>query len=316
MLFLSFFLILTSPRSAKYATSEQPITLKSPPQKVLKPYSRALPLSPHFFSWKSLLHPRPSWALRYGGYSGFKTICWWKPPYWFTSIPVSSCRGQWWVSSSIYPSIRHPLYTLQSYYYLNYIDWNILWITDFWSVGTEKPSHPVDEEGSESPRASKKRRTESGTGDADNADNEDNADNAGDVQVPSQPDAAADQIPGNQIEKELASALGSGFSEHAERDSDGNNKVEATIEKTPEQETTEATSTIDPDMATVISNIMNHAERVEDELGRQQRGDNNDLLAPKGLAFVKANSHLKTQSLPILDNLVRIPLLHSAPTWS
>lgn len=108
--------------------------------------------------------------------------------------------------------------------------------------------------------------------------------------------------------------MGSGFSEHAERDSDGNNKVEATIEKTPEQETTEATSTIDPDMATVISNIMNHAERVEDELGRQQRGDNNDLLAPKGLAFVKANSHLKTQSLPILDNLVRIPLLHSAPT--
>ncbi|RJE18386.1 MYB DNA binding protein [Aspergillus sclerotialis] len=154
--------------------------------------------------------------------------------------------------------------------------------------GAEKPSHPVDEEGSESPRASKKRRTESGTDEA---------------QAPSQQDAAADQIPGNQIEKELASALGSGFAENAERDSDGNIKVEGTIEKTPEQETTEGTSTIDPDMATVISNIMNHAERVEDELGRQQRGDNNDQSAPKGLAFVKANSHLKTQSLPILDNL-------------
>lgn len=96
--------------------------------------------------------------------------------------------------------------------------------------------------------------------------------------------------------------MGSGFAEHVEGENNDDVKAEESVEKAPEQETTSA---MDPDMATMISNIMDHAEKVETQLEKQQMADNNDQSAPKGLAFVKANSHLKTQSLPILDNLVR-----------
>lgn len=67
-----------------------------------------------------------------------------------------------------------------------------------------------------------------------------------------------------------------------------------------------STAELDPDMATVISNIMNHAERVEEQyfLGQQQLAESNDQSGQRGMVFVKANSHLKIQSLPILDNLV------------
>lgn len=56
----------------------------------------------------------------------------------------------------------------------------------------------------------------------------------------------------------------------------------------------------------MISSIMNHAERVEEQcvLGQQQLAETSSASPPKGMVFVKANSHLKIQSLPILDNLV------------
>lgn len=141
-----------------------------------------------------------------------------------------------------------------------------------------------------SPRASKKRRTESG---------------ADDTHVASEPPTAADEIPGNQIEQELASALGAGYVDAVERPDDGSVKVENSVENPPSQTNN---STMDPDMAAVISNIMDHAERVETQvsMGQQQISENTEN--PPKLMFVKANSHLKIQSLPILDNLVGLPL--------
>ncbi|KAL1998725.1 hypothetical protein VTN02DRAFT_5675 [Thermoascus thermophilus] len=59
-------------------------------------------------------------------------------------------------------------------------------------------------------------------------------------------------------------------------------------------------------MAAVISNIIDHSERVEEQCAlSQQPVETNGQQASsnKGLVFVKANSHLKVQSLPILDNL-------------
>lgn len=88
-------------------------------------------------------------------------------------------------------------------------------------------------------------------------------------------------------------------------------------ENSAESATAPGTGTdIDSDMATVISSIMNHAERVEEQcaMGEQQLGeDMSNQEAPKGVVFVKANSHLKIQSLPILDNLVRPCNLKSIP---
>lgn len=160
-----------------------------------------------------------------------------------------------------------------------------------------KPSRPLEDEGSVSPRASKKRRTESGPED---------------IQVTPQPATAADQIPGNQIEQELASALGAGYVDSIERTDDDNVKDENSIENTAPQE---PHPDIDPDMATVISNIMNHAERVEEHcaMGQRQLAECTDQTPPK-LMFLKANSHLKAQSLPILDNLVRTSPIGNTPT--
>lgn len=154
-------------------------------------------------------------------------------------------------------------------------------------LGTPKPSRPIEEDGTVSPRASKKRRTEHEPEDS---------------QPPEPAAPAADQGPGNDIEQELASALGAGVAEPTERSDDAQVKIENLVESTAP----ESTSELDPEMAAVISNIMNHAERVEEQcaLGQQSLEDNDDESAPKGLVFVKANSHLKTQSLPILDNLV------------
>jgi hypothetical protein len=57
-----------------------------------------------------------------------------------------------------------------------------------------------------------------------------------------------------------------------------------------------------PDVAEVISHIMDHAERVEEQCALSQRLEESG--ESKGLVFIKANAHLKIQSLPILDNLV------------
>ncbi|KAI9928320.1 TTAGGG repeat binding factor [Aspergillus wentii] len=149
-----------------------------------------------------------------------------------------------------------------------------------------KLSHPLDDDGSVSPRATKKRRIGS---------------EPEDLELPPQPDLA-DQVPGNKIEEELASALGSGVVDTVEQPVDSHAQIETSTESAVAPE---PGAEIDTDMATVISSIMNHAERVEEQcaIGQQQLTDTVDQTAPKGLVFVKANSHLKIQSLPILDNL-------------
>ena len=161
-----------------------------------------------------------------------------------------------------------------------------------------KQERPLDddEHGSVSPRASKKRRIES--------ENEE-------PQIPPQPTGLPHEAAGNQIEEELASALGTGIVDAPERPAD-NGPIQS--ENSAESAVAPDTGTdLDPDMATVISSIMNHAERVEEQcaIGEQQLGDDtSNQEAPKGLVFVKPNSHLKIQSLPILDNLVRKEYTH------
>lgn len=84
---------------------------------------------------------------------------------------------------------------------------------------------------------------------------------------------------------------------------DDNGQVEGPTENATAQA---PNSDIATDMATVISDIMNHSGRVEEQyaLGQQQLQDGTGQTAPTGLVYIKANSHLKVQSLPILDNLV------------
>jgi hypothetical protein len=67
-------------------------------------------------------------------------------------------------------------------------------------------------------------------------------------------------------------------------------------------------SSISPDVATIISEIMDHTERQEETvaLGPQEIPSSGDFPGARGYAFLKANSHLKIQSLPILDNLVSL----------
>lgn len=164
-----------------------------------------------------------------------------------------------------------------------------------------KQSHPLenDEHGSISPRASKKRKIEP----------EDD-----DTPFSTQPTRLPHDTAGNQIEEELASALGAGMVDPNERPAENG---PSQSENSAESATAPGTGTdIDTDMATVISSIMNHAERVEEQcaMGEQQLSeDTSNQEAPKGVVFVKANSHLKIQSLPILDNLVWLCDLKSIP---
>jgi hypothetical protein len=151
-------------------------------------------------------------------------------------------------------------------------------------------SRPLEEDdGAVSPRASKKPRLES---------------EPGDLPIQPQQPTLADQGAGNQIEEELASALGPSVVDTVERQDDKPSHIETPVENAVAPE---ANQDIDTDIATVISSIMNHAERVEEQcvIGQQQLVDTSGQSAPKGMVFVKANSHLKIQSLPILDNLVR-----------
>ena len=102
---------------------------------------------------------------------------------------------------------------------------------------------------------------------------------------------------------ELASALTSGEDGNKTNAGVGNGQVEAATDNTAASESEPHIAT---DMATVISDIMNHSERVEEHyaFGQQQLEGDAEQSAPTGLVYVKPNSHLKTQSLPILDNLV------------
>lgn len=67
-------------------------------------------------------------------------------------------------------------------------------------------------------------------------------------------------------------------------------------------------SSVNPDVASIISEIMDHTERQEQTvaMGPQEVSPVGEFPGARGFAFLKANSHLKIQSLPILDNLVSL----------
>lgn len=123
-----------------------------------------------------------------------------------------------------------------------------------------------------SPRAHKKRRTESGP------------------EALAFPKQETDVAPDNQIEGELASALNGTNNQHQEGVNGDHGSGEGTT---------------DPEVA-VISNIIDRSERVEEQCAKdqQQSTEASGQPASKGLTYVKASLHLKIQSLPILDNLV------------
>ncbi|KAJ5341061.1 hypothetical protein N7541_010185 [Penicillium brevicompactum] len=157
----------------------------------------------------------------------------------------------------------------------------------------QKPSHIIEPEENESPPA-KKRRTDGGSD--------------GEAQLPD-PILMADQHgPGHKIEEELASALGEGVIDTVEPDDSSvtqplqHESLDTPAEVAPTQH---GDSEINPDVATIISEIMDHTERQEQSvaLGPQEVPPVTEFPGARGFAFLKANSHLKIQSLPILDNL-------------
>lgn len=128
-----------------------------------------------------------------------------------------------------------------------------------------------------SPRAHKKRRTESGP------------------EALASPKQETDAAPDSQIEGELASALNGTNNQPQEGVNGDHGSGEGTT---------------DPEVA-VISNIIDRSERVEEQCAKdqqqqqqQQSTEASGQPASKGLTYVKASLHLKIQSLPILDNLV------------
>ncbi|KAJ5546233.1 hypothetical protein N7494_003818 [Penicillium frequentans] len=154
----------------------------------------------------------------------------------------------------------------------------------FQLIADQKFAHPLeDDEEHGSPPAAKKRRTDSASGDI------------------SFHDSFADHQhgAGHKIEEELATALGEGIVdtlEPTDHTQINHNQPDATREEDPN---------LNPDVASIISEIMDHTDRQEHTvaMGPQEVASSGEFPGAKGYAFLKANSHLKIQSLPILDNL-------------
>lgn len=73
----------------------------------------------------------------------------------------------------------------------------------------------------------------------------------------------------------------------------------------------------DPEVAAVFGNIIDRAERLEEQYAMDQLPIESSEQSPtKNVTFVKASLSLKIQSLPILDNLVsnihRVFFLHQS----
>lgn len=159
--------------------------------------------------------------------------------------------------------------------------------------------HSLDDEEHGSPPAAKKRRTDDGPD--------------GDISLPNEVILMADQHgPGHKIEEELASALGEGVIDTVEQTDHNVNQTlqhgthDTHVTSTGVATTQDGNPDLNPDVATIISEIMDHTERQEQTvaMGPQELPPSNDFPGARGFAFLKANSHLKIQSLPILDNLV------------
>lgn len=119
--------------------------------------------------------------------------------------------------------------------------------------------------------------------------------------------------PGHGIEEELATALGDSVVdtiESTENTQAGRDQTEDSATATATATTTagpqKGEPTTNAHVSSLISDIMDHTERQEQtvSLGPQEIPPSGEFPGARGYAFLKANSHLKIQSLPILDNLV------------
>lgn len=149
----------------------------------------------------------------------------------------------------------------------------------------QKFSHPLEDEEHGSPPAAKKRRTDSASVDASIHQHH----IFGDEQHGA----------GHKIEEELATALGEGIVDTLEPN-DHTSLAHAQFDGTSDDRTD-----INPDVNSIISEIMDHTERQEEVItfGPQVLEPSGDFPGARGYMYLKANSHLKIQSLPILDNL-------------
>lgn len=163
----------------------------------------------------------------------------------------------------------------------------------------QKNSHSLEDDEHASPPAAKRRRMGSGV-EADDS-----------IQSPLD---ANQNEPGRGIEEELTTALGENVVDTIEPTDNtlaGHDDTEAS--DPPATATAAATPqigepNINQDVSTLISDIMDHTERQEQtvSLGPQEIPPSGEFPGARGYAFLKANSHLKIQSLPILDNLVSL----------
>lgn len=143
----------------------------------------------------------------------------------------------------------------------------------------DKPTHELDDE-SLSPRANKRRRTDSGPDEL--------------LEVKEE----SDMVLEDQHEEDLAATVNTTDIETQEL---SNGSLES------------ATDAPDPEVAAVLGSIIDRAERLEEQFALDQLpAENSEQPASQGVTFVKASLSLKIQSLPILDNLVSGPLVQTA----
>lgn len=158
----------------------------------------------------------------------------------------------------------------------------------------EKPAHLLDEDDHGSPPAAKKRRTDSAGPDEE-------------VSIDPQFPGSDQHGPGHKIEEELANALAESNANDLPPTNDNHENLGSDLSATPAV-VQDSTSTSNPDVNSMITDILDHTERQEETvaMGPQEIPPSGDFPGAKGYAFLnlKANSHLKIQSLPILDNLV------------
>lgn len=160
----------------------------------------------------------------------------------------------------------------------------------------EKPTHELEEEPG-SPHPNKKRRTDSGFGDSPD--------------VKEETDIAAE----DPIEQTLVAALNPPTVETVAEPID-DQPVENNSENNVEKNSSESTEAPDPEVAAVFGSIIDRAERLEEQYALDQLpGESSEQSPNKSVTFVKASLSLKIQSLPILDNLVRIYMVVVDYVW-
>ena len=115
-------------------------------------------------------------------------------------------------------------------------------------------------------------------------------------------------------ESTLSDALGPS-QQHASDDlSSSVNELRAQLKAHPQHDgpgpedgagSSETLDQLDADMTKTISDIIDHSDRFEQSCA-MGAADNDGSSASKNMVFAKTGSRMKVESLPILDNLVRM----------